>query len=163
MAGTGLEETDDPSRADLVIIAGSEAPRLTLEDYRKRLKPLAARHLPALCLNPDKLMLVGDTMAFAPGTIADLYGEMGGVVRWIGKPFADIYQVALEAIGVKPGDRLIGIGDSVEHDIAGAKSVGAASLLVLGGILREATDKEIAGEIKRHAAAPDFIAPLFRW
>jgi HAD superfamily hydrolase (TIGR01459 family) len=161
MAGTGLVEADDPDDADLLIIAGSEAPRLTLQDYRNRLLPMAKAHIPALCLNPDKLMLTGGSMVFAPGAIADLYIELGGEVRWIGKPYRDIYDIALQAIGVKPGDRVIGCGDSIEHDVAGAKSVGASALLTLGGILKDASAGEIEAEIARHAAKPDFITPLF--
>jgi HAD superfamily hydrolase (TIGR01459 family) len=162
MAGTGLVETDDPALADLLIIAGSEAPRLTLDDYRLRLAPLAARNVPALCLNPDKLMLLGHETVFAPGAIADLYGTMGGGVRWVGKPYADIYRVALDAIGAVRADRILCIGDSIEHDIAGAKAIGAASLFIRGGIFRQAADEEIAREIAAHDAAPDFIAPLFQ-
>jgi HAD superfamily hydrolase (TIGR01459 family) len=161
--GTGLVETADPSAADLVIIAGSEAPRVTLEDYRKRIEPLIRRKLPALCLNPDKLMLVDGTIAFAPGAIADLYVEMGGDVRFIGKPYPDIYRIALEAVGAKGGERILCIGDSVEHDIAGAKAIGASSLLILGGILREADEAVIEQEIAAHGARPDFTAADFRW
>jgi HAD superfamily hydrolase (TIGR01459 family) len=161
IAGTGLVETADAKNADLLIIAGSEAPRLTLEDYRRRLEPLALRNVPALCLNPDKLMLLGETIAFAPGAIADLYVSMGGSVRWIGKPYPDIYRVALHAIGAKPGERIIGCGDSVEHDIAGARSIGAASLLVMGGILKDASSADILHEIAAHDA--DFVTPLFNW
>jgi HAD superfamily hydrolase (TIGR01459 family) len=161
MAGTGLVEVAEPDEADLLIIAGSQAPRVSLVDYRQRLMPMAASKVPALCLNPDKLMLTGNGMVFAPGAIADLYIELGGTVRWIGKPFRDIYEIALKAIGAKPGDRIMGCGDSIEHDVAGAKSIGASALLTLGGILKDASASEIEAEIARHEAKPDYIVPLF--
>ncbi len=53
--------------------------------------------------------------------------------------------VALEANGCENGRPADRIGDSVEHDIAGAKSVVLRACWCCGGILREATDKEIAG------------------
>jgi HAD superfamily hydrolase (TIGR01459 family) len=161
--GTDILETDDVAAADLVIIAGSQAPQVTLADYRKRLEPLARRNLPALCLNPDKLMLVGGEMYPAPGRIAAIYEELGGAVTYIGKPYPEIYEAALARLGVGRSARVLGCGDSIEHDIAGARSIGAKSLLTLGGIFRNDPAEAIDEAIREHRVTPDFIAPLFAW
>jgi len=129
-----LVETDDVSGCELVLIAGAEPERLSLDDYRARLAPAARRGTPALCTNPDHLMLLGDgRTGFAAGQIADAYADLGGAVRRLGKPWPEIYAHTLGCCGVDPGETLC-IGDSVEHDIGGAEAAGCDSLLVRTGI-----------------------------
>ena len=55
------------------------------------------------------------------------------------------------------------IGDSIEHDIQGAKKFGIASAWVRDGILKDASDQEINAEIQKHEAQPDFRMNHFRW
>ncbi len=49
------------------------------------------------------------------------------------------------------------VGDSVAHDIAGANRFGAFAALVRTGILATLSDKEVAAEIGRHGALPDYV------
>ena len=102
IAGLGFEIVDDSAAADLVVIAGSDGDRMMLADYEKRIAPAAARKIPAICTNPDKAMLTAGGPCFGPGLIAELYEALGGHVTWIGKPFPDIYRVAMEGIGAAP-------------------------------------------------------------
>jgi len=55
-----------------------------------------------------------------PGTLAKWYGEMCGSenVRLMGKPDPVIYESAMKQLGVD-ASRVLAIGDSLEHDIAG--------------------------------------------
>ena len=62
-------------------------------------KQLTGITLPALCCNPDKLMLTPQGLMPAPGAIAALYEELGGTVSWIGKPYPAIYREAARRIG----------------------------------------------------------------
>ena len=52
---------------------------------------------PAICCNPDKLMLTSSGLLPAPGAIAALYEGKGGKVTWIGKPYRDIYRSCAQA------------------------------------------------------------------
>jgi HAD superfamily hydrolase (TIGR01459 family) len=155
--GLGMATTANPREADLVLIAGSEAPRRTLADYRSLLAPAAERVAPALCVNPDVTMLVPGGTAFGAGRIARLYEELGGPVTWIGKPHPEIYRAALATVG---DGRMIGIGDSVEHDIVGAKGIGADAALVLGGI-HAGEDPEPL--FARYGARADHLLDRFEW
>ena len=129
-----VTETDDAGTCDLVLIAGCEPERFALEDYRARLAPAAARGVPALCTNPDRVMLLGDgATGFAAGVVADAYAALGGPVERIGKPWPAIYAHALAACGATPA-RTLCIGDSVEHDVGGARAAGCDALLVDTGI-----------------------------
>ncbi len=125
----GVGFVDDPRDAEVILILGSDAPATTLDDYRRMLKGLT---LPAICCNPDKLMLSPQGLLPAPGAIAALYEEMGGSVTWIGKPFPEIYHHAARLIG-NPG-RILCIGDSAEHDVAGGRNAGFSTLLVMTGV-----------------------------
>ena len=153
----GLPAAADGETADLVVISGSQADRLSLEDYRRTLAPAAARSAPCVCANPDKLMLTATGVAPGAGAIADLYRELGGSVLWIGKPFPQIYRMAAALTGVADPRDILCVGDSVEHDVAGARRFGAAALLVRTGILAAMSEPELAAEIARHGVVPDFV------
>ena len=142
---------DNPQEADVILIAGTDAPRTTLADYARL---LAGLKLPAICCNPDKLMLTPQGLLPAPGAIAALYEDMGGQVTWIGKPYPAIYQRARAVIG-NPA-RVLCIGDSAEHDVAGGRAAGLATLLVMTGI-STGLDAAMA------EPQPDFWMDNFEW
>jgi HAD superfamily hydrolase (TIGR01459 family) len=156
--GLGITTSDDAERCDMVLIAGSEAPDRTLDHYAAILGPAARRRVPAYCVNPDMTMLVPGGTAFGAGRIARLYEALGGAVTWIGKPHREIYETAFGIVGI---GRAIGIGDSVEHDIAGAKQAGADAALVLAGIHHGERDLESVYET--YGARPDHVLERFEW
>ncbi|MFK3963213.1 TIGR01459 family HAD-type hydrolase [Ensifer adhaerens] len=163
LTGLDLERTTSGADADFVLLAASEGDVHPLSHYEALLAPAARRGVPCLCTNPDKVMLTKEGTAFGAGRIAELYEELGGGVRWIGKPFADIYAAALEFLGHPNPARVCAIGDSIEHDIAGAASAGLHSILVTTGILERASDAERRKLFAEHGANPDFILPKFLW
>lgn len=163
VAGLDIELTRDGAAARFVLIAGSEAEKVSLSDYESLLRPAAERGVACLCTNPDRHMLTKQGLMFGAGQIAELYQSMGGPVRYIGKPYPDIYQHALRFLGNPDAKRVCAIGDSVEHDISGAGNAGIQSILVTTGILERATDSERALLFAEHEATPNFILPKFEW
>lgn len=163
LSGLALEPCADGALADIVVIAGSESDRFELEHYQKLLEPAARRDVPCLCTNPDTIMLTPAGPRFGAGRIAGLYQELGGSVRFIGKPHADIYRVALRAAGNPDPGRVICLGDSIEHDITGARRAGLRSALVTTGILEGLSDAGREDLYQLHATWPDFILPGFFW
>ena len=153
----GLTSAQGSGEADLVIIAGSQADRISLDDYRKLLAPAAARGAPCVCFNPDRLMLTAAGAAPGAGRIAEIYQELGGEVTWIGKPFPEIYRAAAGLAGVEDPRDILCVGDSVEHDVAGANGFGAFAALVRTGVLAGLTREELAAEIGRRRAVPDYV------
>jgi HAD superfamily hydrolase (TIGR01459 family) len=147
----------DGAMADLVIISGSQADRVSLDEYRRMLAPAASRGVPCVCANPDKLMLTGTGVAPGAGRIAELYQELGGKVIWIGKPFPQVYEAAAALSGVDNPSDILCVGDSVEHDVRGAHGFGAAAALLRCGILAALSEAELAQEIAKHGAVPDFV------
>jgi len=90
---------------------------------------------PLLCANPDLVTVDGGALVTMPGTLAAWYEAAGGPVVRLGKPAAPIYAAALAALGsgLRAAD-VLAVGDSLEHDIAGAAAAGMDSLFIGSGI-----------------------------
>jgi HAD superfamily hydrolase (TIGR01459 family) len=126
--------------ADYVICSGlfhedTETP----EDYRPLLDKMRARGLFMVCGNPDVVVERGETLLYCAGAIADLYAKHGGDVLYAGKPYAPIYDLALQLAEHARGKkvdrkRVLAIGDSVRTDFSGAASYGIDCLFVTAGI-----------------------------
>jgi HAD superfamily hydrolase (TIGR01459 family) len=138
----GMISTGSAEDADFVVIAGSQAERISMADYASLLRPAALRGVPCYCTNPDIHKLWRGTLVPGAGSIAALYEQLGGTVTRLGKPFIDIYDHALAACGVAESDDVVCIGDSIEHDIGGAARANLASVLVETGIAADLTDNE---------------------
>jgi len=147
----GIDFVSDPRDAQIILILGSNAPKTSLDDYRHLLTGLT---LPAICCNPDKLMLTPQGLMPAPGAIAALYEEMGGSVTWIGKPYPGIYREAARLIGSP--SRILCIGDSAEHDVAGGRNAGFPTLLVLQGVSAGHDPAKLSPQ-------PDYVMDRFQW
>ncbi len=159
----GLEVTlaADAASADFILLAGSEGHLFGEDHYRGMLEPAARRGVPCICTNPDRIALAGPIRAFGPGRIAEIYQELGGSVRWVGKPHREIYDHAVGLFPDTDRGRILCVGDSVEHDIAGAVRAGLRGMLVRCGILADCSDQEIDALAKTHRARPDYVMPAF--
>lgn len=123
-------EGDDPARP-------GPAPR-SLDQLKTLLETAAAASPappPLLCANPDLVTVDGGSLLVMPGTLASWYEAAGGPVVRLGKPAPPIYAAALAALGggIAPGD-VLAVGDSLDHDVAGAAAAGMDSLFIGGGI-----------------------------
>lgn len=159
--GLPVRLTESGDDVDIVLLSASEGDRYELDHYREMLAPAAARKVTCLCTNPDKIMLTPVGPRFGAGRIAELYAELGGPVTWIGKPFPEIYAAA-KALLAHPG-RIVCVGDSIEHDIAGGAGAGLKTALVTTGILETSSDDDKARLFAEHGATPDFLLPSFAW
>lgn len=104
-----------------------------------------------------------------PGTLAAHYKRLGGAVHLMGKPAPVIYEAAMQQLGLPPAS-LVAIGDSLEHDVAGAGGFGVDSVFVGGGI--HAAEALEQGELHEPGLAalcdaynvqPTFAMVQFRW
>lgn len=161
--GLPLALTGSAADADVVLLAASEGDRHDLDHYRRLLEPAAARGVRCICTNPDKVMLTPAGPRFGAGRIAELYAGLGGPVIWIGKPFPEIYAAALEMLGRPDPGRVVCVGDSIEHDVAGGRRAGLGTALVTTGILAASAAEDKARLFAEHDAAPDFLLPAFAW
>ena len=161
--GLPLTLVETGADADIVLLSASEGDRFDLDHYRRLLQPAAARGVRCLCTNPDKIMLTPVGPRFGAGRIAELYSELGGEVSWIGKPFPDIYAAALDMLGAPDPARVVCVGDSIEHDIAGGQGAGLRTALVMTGVLETSSEAERNRLFAEHGAVPDFLVRTFAW
>ena len=69
----GVAAVSDGATADLVVVSGSQADRVSWMSIARMLAPAAAREIPCVCADPDRLMLTGTGVASGAGRIAELY------------------------------------------------------------------------------------------
>lgn len=138
--GTGVSVAASDDEAAFISCTGLfDDETETPEDYRERLSAAAARRLPMVCANPDRVVHRGEKLIFCAGALADLYVQLGGEVVMAGKPYAPIYRCAVEAAAERLGRavdpaRILCIGDGVGTDVAGANGAGLDCLFVAGGL-----------------------------
>ncbi len=167
--GIDLELVEDVAEADFILMAGTN--REPLDYYEPVLQAALARGLPMVCANPDLVSVTPDgELVICPGQVARRYEEIGGVVFWHGKPHRAVYETCFALY--PDARRIIGIGDSLYHDIAGAAAAGIDSIFIAAGIHAPALGIEW-GEAPAMACLealcaetgqrPDYMIPTFRW
>lgn len=132
----GLDETytDEIDAAGFILNTGAYGFHDTVESYQTLLDAALARQLPMICANPDLVVMRGDAMEICAGIIADRYKEMGGTVRYHGKPHQSVYETCLSMLGVADRRRILAVGDSMRTDVTGGHNAGIDVAFVPGGI-----------------------------
>jgi HAD superfamily hydrolase (TIGR01459 family) len=171
LEGIGLELVDRIDDADFLAVLGNDAPMRSLADYEAELAAGIVRRLPMICANPDTARFTPQGLVDAQGLLALRYEALGGQVFYHGKPYPAIYQACLEALGCAP-EKVITVGDSIDHDVLGASRAKIASALLPGGVHgRELgvawgglPDEEAWRAFAAHAPAqPAYLLAAFNW
>jgi HAD superfamily hydrolase (TIGR01459 family) len=102
-----------------------------MDDVGTLLQDCAFHNLPMVCANPDFFVkLANDEMAYMPGTLAKHFEQdLHGHIVSFGKPHVEHFQACLQAMNL-PSHRVVHVGDSLHHDIAGANAAGIDSIFV---------------------------------
>ena len=140
----GLDPVLSPlEQADYIVCTGPfDDETESAEDYRAMMLQALERKLTLICANPDIVVERGDRLVYCAGAIAELYRELGGEVIFYGKPHRPIYERAMALAAEHRGhsvelSQVLGIGDSVRTDLAGAHGFGIDLLFVTRGIHSE--------------------------
>ena len=173
--GLGLDVLIDPAQvdqADFLLLMSMQAPLQSVAAWEPLLRRAVARGLPMVCANPDLARVTPDgSLLEAPGLVAGRYADLGGAVRLHGKPDPRIYRTCLRRLQC-PRHRVVAVGDSLHHDILGARGAGVASLLVAAGVHRDElgcnadgiADAARAERLFDDAGVrPDMVAARFTW
>lgn len=132
----------DLDKAEYVLCTGLFDDDHGPDHYEDDLSRMLERDLVLISANPDLVVHVGDTMLYCAGAIAHRYEEKGGRVLQAGKPFAPIYDRALELAATARGApvdpaRVVAIGDAIRTDVKGAADRGLDAVFVTSGIHRD--------------------------
>lgn len=157
-AGLDVTLTGDITAADAILLMG-----LPDGADHSSARTLIAAHpdLPILCSNPDRASPRGDGgTVISPGALAHEAADAGHDVRFYGKPHRPIFDAVARQMQLTDPARILMIGDSPEHDIAGAHAAGWQSLFIAGGLHRDH-----AGPLDTLFAdhpAPTYTLPILR-
>jgi len=167
---TLVDEIDD---ADFMLLTGSDAPEKTLDNYYDDiLKRASRKQIKMVCANPEKKITIDGDHFMGSGEIARRYEEVGGVVKYIGKPFPSIFQYALGLFDNLYQSQVCVIGDSMANDIRGAQYLDMDSALIASGVhrgsftqVKNRTDIQKMLKIlgKNHGVEPTYFVPRFHW
>jgi HAD superfamily hydrolase (TIGR01459 family) len=171
LADIGLVETQDLAAADMLLVVGIDSPRVSVAALETLLAEARAQDLPMVCANADVTRVDPAGLFEGPGAVALRYAAIGGRVHWFGKPHREIFDATFAAIGGRDGRRHVMVGDSISHDVLGARNAGIDAALILAGIHRElllgvdaSTQRaNLATLCSRHRATPDFVLETFAW
>ena len=131
--GFGITLTEDLMDAEAVLLMG--LPDGTeLEDLAPSLEAIMARNLPTYCSNPDKASPRHGGPVTSPGAVAQVLQDRGAKVTYYGKPHRPVFDAVELSLGT---DRLLIVGDSLDHDIVGGQGAGWDTLLIQGGLYAE--------------------------
>jgi HAD superfamily hydrolase (TIGR01459 family) len=172
LAGLAVTEVGDVAAADFLLVASFGQTPPPLENFAAVLAAARRRGLTLVCANPDVKGVSPDGLIHAPGALAAGYEAAGGKVVYIGKPHPLIYRHVLNNLAPLAPGRVLAVGDSLAHDIAGAQGVEIASALVIEGIHREELgdpgdgetfESRLAALERRDHARPDYLLKQLRW
>jgi HAD superfamily hydrolase (TIGR01459 family) len=171
LEGIGLEFVARVEHADFLAVLGIDSPQRSLADYENELVAGVARGLPMVCANPDIARLTPQGLVDAQGVLAVRYQALGGRVFYHGKPYPAIYRSCLAALACRP-EKVLMVGDSVDHDVLGAARSGIASALIPGAVhgpelgvaWGELPDENAWRAFAAKASAqPEYLLAAFNW
>ena len=123
----------------------------TIADYQELFSRAIALGNRLICANLDLVSIHGAQRGLGPGAVALHYQSMGGEVAYYGKPHARIFQSMQDNFPEIAPERILMIGDSLLHDIAGSQQLGWQSLLIRAGVHKAELDS--AGNDTRQLSA----------
>ena len=172
LEGLDLVRVGAADDADFILNTGPSEWDETVAQYQPLLDRALARDLPMVCANPDLVVVHEGRRVICAGAVALRYEEMGGRVRWHGKPFPSVYTTCFALLGIADRRRILAVGDSLRTDIAGANAAGIDSLLVSGGIHAEEFGladgqepdlRRLTDGIRASGHSPSAVIARFRW
>ena len=132
--GTEFVIVGNVEDADLILNTGPNGLDDKVSDYEAAMQSGIRRNLPMICANPDIEVVMDGRLTVCAGGIARRYAELGGDIRYHGKPHAEIYERCFDLLDGIPRKRIAGIGDGLLTDIPGAREAGIDSLLACAGL-----------------------------
>jgi ribonucleotide monophosphatase NagD (HAD superfamily) len=114
----------------------------------------------------------GDKREICAGAIARAYEDLGGEVRYHGKPYPGVYEDCFALVDPLARDRIAAIGDSLRTDIAGARAAGIDGIFVTGGLQGEELGADAEGNVEparltafcdAAGETPAAALPVLRW
>lgn len=129
--GLELDLTSNLHEADALLLMGVPDGS-TIEGLRPIMDQALQQNLTVICSNPDSMSpRAGQVTVLSPGALALYHQSQGGNVVFYGKPYPSVFTPLQARLGA---ERILMVGDSLDHDIKGGAAVGWDTLFVTGGL-----------------------------
>ena len=158
--GLKILEERNLKKSDFILNLGLNEDE-AVNKYTRILNEAAKMSLLMICVNPDLEVIRGKKKEICAGSLALKYEELGGKVKYFGKPHIEIYKKAVKKIKIRNKNKILAIGDSLRTDILGANNFQIDSALVLSGI--NGKIKEIEKICKKTNIYPKFLFNTLKW
>ena len=168
--GQDLERVSRIEDADFILVSDLPKAEDSPEDFKDVLMQALKYNLPMVCANPDHIVHIVGKAQYCAGALAALYEEMGGRVKYHGKPYPSIYDFVRDHF--PKGSKLLAVGDSFLTDVAGAHNAHMDVAFVGGGIHAEDLNVkygELPGESEMEKLCvenelyPTYVLPGLTW
>lgn len=124
----GIAISDDAS----VIVIGDAGDAFTYASVNQAFRSAMNGAL-LIALEKDRYWKDGDALSLGAGAfVAGIEFAAGSKALLMGKPSPSFFTMALNSLGVRPGETLM-VGDDIRSDIGGAQASGIAGVLVMTG------------------------------
>jgi 4-nitrophenyl phosphatase len=135
-----------------VVIAGAPSNVHATEDRQRAAMELLRKGAALVGLCADRVYPSPRGLEFGAGAMCAMLSYAANVQPfYCGKPEKIFYMELCHRIGIEP-TRTILIGDNIESDVLGAKSVGMSTCLVLSGVTRRRDLQNLAADLQ-----PDYV------
>ncbi|SHL35993.1 HAD-superfamily class IIA hydrolase, TIGR01459 [Roseovarius pacificus] len=149
---------DDPAAYDAaegILLVGSDGWTDARQDMLEN--SLCKNPRPVIVGNPDIVAPREGGLSREPGYFAHRLADVTGIEpRFLGKPFGEIYDLALARHDpLPPPARVLMVGDTLHTDVLGGRHMGFATALVMNHGLLAGMDADTA--VGRSGIVPDFV------
>ena len=143
--------------ADYIICTGLFDEYESLQFYKKFLSPFTDKEM--VCTNPDLIVDRGDVTEYCAGSVAKAFEEIGGKVKYFGKPYPLVYEKPVNNISKS----VLCIGDNLNTDIRGANLQNFNSLFILNGIHKKENQNELNKLFEKYQVDVNYIQEKLKW
>tara|TARA_Y100001935_G_scaffold215117_1_gene186477 strand:- start:196 stop:1008 length:813 start_codon:yes stop_codon:yes gene_type:complete len=143
--------------ADYIICTGLFDEEENLEFYKNFLSKFTNKEL--VCTNPDLIVNRGDVIEYCAGSIAKVFEEIGGEVKYFGKPYPLVYEKSIN----NKSKSVLCIGDNLSTDIRGANNQNFHSLFILNGIHKNEKRNELNKLFEKYQVDVNYIQEKLTW
>ena len=146
-----------PEQADYILCTGLFDEYPNLDFYKDLLYMITEKEM--VCTNPDLIVDRGDVREYCAGSVAKVFEELGGKVKYFGKPYPLVYKKSAAIINKK----VLCIGDNLNTDIKGANAQNFQSLFILNGIHKKENQNELNKLFEKFQVNVNYIQEKLKW
>ena len=143
--------------ADYIICTGLFDEYENIQFYKNFLSQFTDKEM--VCTNPDLIVDRGDVTEYCAGSVAKAFEEIGGTVKYFGKPYPLVYEKSTN----NKDKSVLCIGDNLNTDIKGANLQGFKSLFIHNGIHKKEKQNQLNKLFENYQVDVNYIQEKLKW